>query len=138
MARISSINARKSRRRVAASSVVHAEPPPPQSAVTEAVEATQGRRRGEWSYRDGPGEGITVDRLFVKGRQRTLPGSTSENLIEFESVSAPLGRASVGLVGDGGEKMGGKGVGGGLDAGFTPALLMVDETRRAVRPLANN
>jgi len=138
VALISSINARKSRRRVAASSVMHAEPPP-QSAAREAVEATQGRRRGEWSYRDGIGEGITVDTLFVKRRQRTLPGSTSsENLIGFESVAAPLGRAGVGLVGDGGEKMGGKGVGGGLDAGFAPALLMVDETRRAVRPLANN
>jgi hypothetical protein len=79
---------------------------------------------------------MTVDMLFVKGRRRILPALISENLIGFESVSAPLGReaAGVGRVRYGEEDMRGKGVGGGV----TPAIPMVDETRRTVRLLANN
>ena len=44
-------------------------------------------------------------------------GSTSENLIAFESVSTPLG-SGVGVIGDasGGEKIREEGVGEGLDA----------------------
>ena len=147
MALISSINARKSRRRVAASSVADEEP---QAAAREAVEAMQGRGRGEWPCREGPagclrhgdspGEGMTVDMLFVKGRRDILSSLTSENFVGFESLSAPLGgeTAGVGRVGYGEEDMRGKGVGGGLDTGVTPAILIVDETRRTVRPLANN
>jgi hypothetical protein len=67
-------------------------------------------------------------------------GSTSENLIAFESVSTPLGREA-GVVGDGGEKRREEGVGEGLDAsvtpGSTPGMLMVDETRRGMGSLAN-
>jgi hypothetical protein len=66
-------------------------------------------------------------------------GSTSENLIAFESVSTPLGR-DAGVVGDGGEKRREEGVGEGLDASVTPGtpgILMVDETRRGMGSLAN-
>ena len=104
MALISSINARKSRRRVAASSVADEEP---QAAAREAVEATQGRGRGEWPNREGPvgclrhgdspGEGMTVDMLFVKGRRDILSSSTSENFVGFESVFVPLGREAAGV-----------------------------------------
>jgi hypothetical protein len=70
-----------------------------------------------------------------------VPGSTfDENRIAWKSVSMPVGRdASVGLVvGDGGEKkVRGEGVGEGLDTSVTPGVLMVDETRRSLGPLAN-
>jgi hypothetical protein len=105
-----------------------------------------GRRRSEWSYRgtagcpehdEDPRKGKSKDALFVEARMCILPGSTSENLIALRSVSGPLGRkaAAVGLVGDGGGKLSGDGLGGGLDASVTLAILMVDGTRRRAWPL---
>jgi len=83
------------------------------------------------------GKGKTgEERLSLKGRKSILPAST---LIALKSVSMPLGReASVGLVGDGGKKkIRGEGFGEGLDTSVTPGILMVDETRRRMGPLAN-
>jgi len=80
------------------------------------------------------------DRSLKEWESITL-GSTTMNLIPFESVSMPLGREA-GVVGDGGEKIRDKGVGEGRspDASVTPGtpgILMVDETRRSMGSLAN-
>jgi hypothetical protein len=105
-----------------------------------------GRMRSEWSYwgtagcpehDEDPRKGRLGDTLFVEAQARILPGSTSEDLIALGSVSGLLGRkaAAVGLVGDGGGKLRGDGLGGGLDASVTLAILMVDGTRRRAWPL---
>ncbi len=75
----------------------------------------------------------------MKEQESILPGTSSENLIAFGSVSTPLGRGA-GVVGDAGEKMREEEVGEGLDASVTPGTpdkVMVDETRRSMGSLAN-
>lgn len=89
----------------------------------------------------GAAEKGKVGDRSLKEESESIPlGSTSENLIAFESVSTPLGREA-GVVGDGGEKkLREEGVGEGLDASVTPGtpgILMVDETRRSMGSLAN-
>ena len=126
-----------------------------------AGEAEALRGIGEWPESDGDGEtgclqygggfralagsagapekGKVEDRSLNEPESIPL-GSISDNLIAFESVSAPLGREA-GVVGDGGEKTREEVVGEGLlDASVTPGtpgILMVDETRRGTGSLAN-
>jgi hypothetical protein len=130
-----------------------------QQPVTGVVEALQGRGSGEWQGRDSdsetgclrhggsragsaagaPEEGSKVGDRSLRVSESIPVGSTSENLIAFESVSTPLGREA-GVVGNGGEKRREEGVGEGLDASVTPGtpgMLMVDETRRSMGSLAN-
>jgi hypothetical protein len=149
----SSINAQKSRRRVAASSLY---PEVEQLATARELRALRGG--GEWPGSDSdcetgclqyddsraglagaPEKGRVGDRLLNESESIPL-GSTSESLIAFESVSTPLGREA-GVVGDSGEKRREEGLGEGLlDASVapgTPGVLMVDETRRRMGSLAN-
>jgi len=85
--------------------------------------------------------GSKVGDRSLKEWERIPLGSTSMNLIAFESVSMPLGR-EVGVVEDGGEKIREEAVGEGRspdasDTPGTPGILMVDETRRSMGSLAN-
>jgi hypothetical protein len=130
--------------------------PEAEQPVAREVEALQGS--GEWPGRDSgseigclqhggsragsaagaPEKGSKVGDRSLKESESIPLGSTSKNLIAFESVSTPLGREA-GVVGNGGENSREEGVGEGLDASasVTPGILMVDETRRSVGSLAN-
>jgi hypothetical protein len=134
--------------------------PEVEQPVAREVEALWGWGSGEWPgresdswtgcllYDDGsragsaagaPEKGSKVGDKSLKESESVLLGSTSENLIAFDSVSTPLGREA-GVVGDGGEKMREEAVDEGLDASVTPGtpgILMVDETRRSIGSLAN-
>lgn len=135
--------------------------PEVEEPVAGEVEALRGWGNGELPARDSEGESETGRLQYDSSRagsagapgekgsnvgDRSLKesdsiplGSTSENLIAFESVSTPLGREA-GVVGDGGEKNREEGIGEGIDASVTPGtpdILMVDETGRSTGSLAN-